>query len=122
MKVTTEQALATVKRIARIADGPVVKCDGYQRRFRVEFIEITYTWKDGQFGLQSSFDIKMGGQYVKADGTDAKDRAFAMRPDVVNYSSGQFTPQFEFVRAIVDLLRPGTDLSMTVLYEHEVGA
>lgn len=120
MKVTTESAKATVRRVAKIKDGPVVHPSGYRRDYRVETIVIDYEWKDGRFEIDGSFSVHMSGHWVKQDGTDAKDSAGGMRPEYESYRSLEFAPQYRFLDPIIDLLRPNPDLSMTIALEHEV--
>lgn len=122
MLVTTEKAVAIVHRAAKIKQGPVVHPAGYRRDFRVDTIAIRYTWEDGRFDVKDSFDIKMSGHWVKMNGDDAKDRASDMRPEYESYQSLEFTPMYRFLDPIIELLRPGADLSMMVLTEAEVGA
>jgi len=120
MKVTTDQARATVRRVARITDGPVVHPSGYKRDFRVETVVIDYAWKGGRFVIEGTFSIHLSGPWLKKDGSNAKDSAGRMRPQYESWSSDDFAPQYAFLAPIIDLLRPNGDLSMTTLNELEI--
>jgi hypothetical protein len=121
MKVTSEEATATVRRIARITeDHPVIHPAGYRRAFRVDTVEIEYTWANGEFTVASRFHVHMNGHWVKKDGTDALDRATGMRPEYEDWSARTYQPQYDFLKPIVALLRPNADLSMMTLNETEV--
>jgi len=111
MKVTSEEATATVRRIARITeDHPVIHPAGYRRAFRVDTVEIEYTWANGEFTVASRFHVHMNGH----------DRATGMRPEYEDWSARTYQPQYDFLKPIVALLRPNADLSMMTLNETEV--
>lgn len=120
MKVTTDHAKATVRRVARIEDGPIVKPDGYRRSFQVETVVIDYEWKDGSFQIEGSFSIHMHGHWIKKDGTHALDTASGMRPSYLTYTSHELEPQYNFLLPLVDQLRPGPDLSMVIMKDYEL--
>lgn len=120
MKVTTEQTTATVRRVVKIEDGPVLHPDGYRRKFQVETVVIDYVWKDGRFQLEGSFSIHMSGHWIKKDGTHALDTAAGMRPSYLTYTSHELEPQYNFLLPLVDQLRPGPDLSMIIMKDHEL--
>lgn len=121
MKVTSEPAVATVIRTVRIEDGPVVQPVFYRRSFRVDHVEIKYTWIDGRYTVKRDWDIRMAGQWIKKDGADAKDRAGDVRPNR-SFEDLTFEPPFAFLNALVTMLRPGNDLAMMVLDGAEVKA
>lgn len=123
MKVTTEKSKATVTRVVKIiADRPVVHPGGYKRKFRVDTIAVTYTWDDGRFAVSSNFDVSMSGHWTKQDGSDAKGRAYRMWPEYDYDRMVGWESQYDFLKPIIELLRPAGDLSMTILNEAEVGA
>lgn len=123
MKLTTQRPTAVVQRPFTLTDGPVIHAAGYRRAYQVEAGTITYTWEDGAFTVASRFDIHLAGHWIKRDGTHAKDSADRMRPGYVSYAPGaDFTEQYRFLDQIIEMLRPGGDLTMTVLLDHETGA
>jgi hypothetical protein len=122
VKVTTEGTKATVRRVLTISsDNPIVRPDGYKRSFRVVTVVIDYDWKDGRFDVGGTFSVSLSGPWVKSDGTDAKDSAGGIRPDYVGWDTREWQPQYDFLKPIINLLRPSADLSMMVLTEAEVG-
>lgn len=121
MKVTSEPAVATVVRVIRIEGGPVVQPAFYRRSFRVDHVQIKYTWIDGRYTVGHDWDIRMAGQWIKKDGTDAKDRAGDIRPSR-SFDSLAFEPPFAFLDALVTMLRPSGELAMMVLDGAEVKA
>lgn len=120
MKITTEESKATVRRVAHLADGPVARANGYRRDYQVDTVVIEYTWKDGRFDVDSTFDIRLAGPWTKKDGSPAKDRASDMRPTTVDWSSRlDLTPDHAWLTPVIELLRPAPDLSMAILLDHE---
>lgn len=116
MRLTTKVAYATVQRRVYIEDGPIIKADGYTRRYRVDTVTILYTWTDSQFKVAHSFDVKLAGHWVKKDGSNAADRATDMRVDRVDYTSSNWTEQYQFLLPIIETLRPAPNLDMTTLH------
>lgn len=119
MKITTRWTNATVKRVVKIEDGPVLPWDNSStgKKFRVETIVLTYTWQDGVFVLKSDFDVKLSGPVLKKDGSDSRVTADS-RPPYTAWRNQE--PELDWLRYLVDTHRPLNDFTMTVLNQHPV--
>lgn len=120
MKVTSTETVQKITRSVRIDDGPIVQIVGYRRKFRVQIVRITYTWKQDRWVLDSSFDVHMAGPWVKKDGTNAVDRTSNMRPDCADWSTRKLAEQFAFLEPIINLARPHGAAAMMELRETEI--
>lgn len=120
MRITSNGTVATVTRTLTIdGDRPLVHPAGYRRPFLVDTVTIIYRWTDGSFEVGSNTDIWLSGHWVNKNGKPAADRAINMWPGRV--AGGRaLAPEYAFAQILVDLLAPGTDLSMTLFNGHEI--
>jgi hypothetical protein len=125
MKVSTEPAHMTVVRRFKISEGHPVVGMAYSRdgkKIRVYAGEIDYTWKDGRWIITSEYSIKLNSVVLRKDGTDSKN-LHSRPPGSTRARYDQpweLHEDFAWLQPIIDLLRPGGDLTMTILNEHEV--
>lgn len=119
MKITTSKTHANVRRWIDIKDGPVLVSDNSSvgRKYRVEKICISYTWKDGIFVVDSTFDIKLVGPFLKKDGSDSRAITEGRPPYTAWHNRA---PELAWLRYLVEQHRPTNDFSMTVLTQHPV--
>ncbi len=127
MKVSSEESYATVVRQFTITEGNPVVPMAYSetaKKVQVERGSISYTLKDGRWIVKGHWTIDVVGSVLKKDGTPGKS-VHRRRPES---PSGQITwqyvpaPGWEWLQAIINLLRPVGDLSMMNPHETEVQA
>jgi hypothetical protein len=79
------------------------------KRFRVTRITITYTWTAGRWTNDSYAAVQMTGPVLKKDGTDSKND----HTRYPAYGWPRDPDMYPWLTAIVDLLRPTTDMILT---------
>jgi hypothetical protein len=127
MKVSSEGSHETVVRQFTITEGNPVVPMAYSemaKKVQVERGSISYQYRDGRWIVKDYWAIDVVGSVLKKDGTPGKSE-HRRRPES---PSGRITwqyvpaPGWEWLQAIINLLRPVGDLSMMTLNETEVQA
>lgn len=72
MKITAPHNAQTIKRSVKVEDGPVLEqgTSNTGKKFRVEFIMITYTWSQSHGWDVQHVDVS--GNVLKKDGTPSQ--------------------------------------------------
>lgn len=120
MKVTSGNTNMRIKRRFDITeDRPTVPM-AYARppkQVLVDHVEVEYVWKGGAWVVDSCFSVDISGEVLKKDDTPSKNRHTRHAPSTGAYDREE---PWAWLDAVIDLLRPTGDLTMTVLLEHEV--
>lgn len=129
MKVTTMTTQMVVTRQFTITeDNPVVGMaySSPPKKMIVDRGVIKYTWEDGGWKVRDAWSIDLTGDVLKKDGTRSKNVHTRNPEDDYNWKLGFSSREwvapegYQWLESIVALLRPGGDLSMTILQDYEV--
>jgi hypothetical protein len=128
MKVSSEESYATVVRQFTITEGNPVVPMAYSemaKKVQVERGSISYQYRDGRWIVKNYHAIDVVGSVLKKDGTPGKSE-HRRHPGSPSdwWSTWQYVPApgWEWLQAIINLLRPVGDLSMMNPHETEVQA
>lgn len=122
MKLTTESARAQVVRSVTVEDGPVLSMtySTTGKKYRVDRISITYRWVDGEWKVSSPWSVDLIGVVLKKDGSESANTT-KRNADYANRVSGtDWAPEYDFLKPIIELLRPSTDMTMITVTDYEV--
>lgn len=124
MKVTSERLTVRAVRSATITDGQPTVHMAYSnppKKVAIDHVNVTYTYADGRWDICSPSDVKVAGTVLKKDGSPSLNR-HSRWPNGTGYGASKVVLDegWEWLQAIVDLLRPSGELSVMILNEAEV--
>ncbi len=103
MEFVKGSTYADIKRMVGVTDGPVMphpqSTSG--KRIRVTHASATFTLRDDEWALQSSYHVRIGGPVLKKDGTDGKETWGG-----AVHSTWRGRPEYVWLVRLIDAIRP----------------
>lgn len=126
MRVTSDRTTVSAKRTFSIDEDSPIVTQAYAstpRAVRIREGVITYTWHDGRFVVGGRYAIHLTGSVQLKSGGDSKvdhTRHPETAPGCHRLPELVLADGWEWLQAIIDLLRPNPDMSTTALLDHEI--